>query len=261
MKRFLISILAIGCIAVLLIGYQHWQEKTFVSAENESPTTITIDEGEQPKVDHDELLKLTENWPETAQHRYKEKVENNETFTVLLAGSLALGSDENSWSQQVKQKLEESFGDTIKVVIKTYGGTSAQLVEDEALENWIEEKPDFTLLEPLTLNDNSNVTISASHQHIEEVKTALEEANPEHTLVLQPPNPLHNANYYPVQVDALMKFAEDEKIPYLDHWEAWPNPDRDEMKDYLEPMENTTVPSEKGHQVWADYVLAYLINN
>ena len=50
---------------------------------------------------------------------------------------------------------------------------------------------------------------------------------------IQPPHPLYQATYYPVQVEALAQYAEDNDIPYLNHWEAWPDQDSKEIKDYL----------------------------
>ena len=76
-------------------------------------------------------------------------------------------------------------------------------------------------------------------------------------VLIQPPHPLYQATYYPVQVEALEQYAEDNGIPYLNHWEAWPDQDSEEIKDYL--SEDASEPSAKGHQVWAEYLIDYFI--
>ncbi|WP_404330382.1 SGNH/GDSL hydrolase family protein [Mesobacillus maritimus] len=258
MKRFLVTLLALGCIAVLIVGNKHWKEKTFVAAEKgkqEIPLEV-----EEPQVDPESFLKLTANWPAQAKENYQLALEENRPFTILIAGSTdALGSDETAWSTIVKKELEQTYGETVQVIVKSYDLTSKQFKDKDKLEELIAEKPDVTLLEPFTLMDNGNVMISESHQTIEEIMTGLAEEKPEHVLLLQPPNPLYQANYYPVQVDALQKYADEEKIPYLNHWTAWPNPDKKEIQAYLTKDSQSITPSEKGHQAWAEFVLDYFI--
>ena len=266
MKRFLVTLLTIGCIAILIVGNKHWKEKTSVSAEKVKQQVIMEDEGqakgeveEETKVDREQLLKLASNWPAEAKDRYQQAIEDGRPFTILIAGSLSLGSDENGWSEIVKKTLEETYGDTVNVVIKKYDLTSENFLADDKLEELVAEKPDLTLLEPFTLMNNGNVSVSAAHQHIGEIAAGLAESNSEHVLLLQPTNPLFQANYYPIQVNSLQKFAEEEGIPYLNHWTAWPDPDSEEIQEYLIGEGAATKPSKKGHQVWAEFLTEYFI--
>ncbi|MCM3586965.1 SGNH/GDSL hydrolase family protein [Mesobacillus maritimus] len=263
MKRFLVLLLALICVGTLIYGSLHWKEKTSVSAEKADTQEQTKEEPEQQetpaKVDTEKLLKLTENWPKAAREHYKMALEEGRPFTILLAGSNALGTDDEGWSIQLKHSLEEAYGDTIEVEVKSYELTSSEFMSEEKLDELVSLQPDLTLLEPFTLMDNGLVMISNSHQNIEAIRSGLSEANPEHVMLLQPPNPLYNANYYPVQVDALKQFAEEEEIPYLNHWTAWPDPESKEIEDYLVEQDGTTLPNEKGHQVWYEYLLDYFI--
>ncbi|MGM0901311.1 MAG: SGNH/GDSL hydrolase family protein [Bacillota bacterium] len=258
MKRFLVTLLALGCIAVLIVGNKHWKEKTFVAVEKgkqEIPLEV-----EEPQVDPESFLKLTANWPAQAKETYQLALEDDRPFTILIAGSAdALGSDETAWSTIVKKELEQAYGDTVQVMVKSYDLTSKQFMAEDKLAEFIAEQPDVTLLEPFTLMDNGNVMISESHQTIEKIRTGLAEEKPEHVLLLQPPNPLYQANYYPVQVDALQKYAEKEDITYLDHWTAWPDPNSKDIQAYLTKDGQSITPSEKGHQAWAEFVLDYFV--
>ncbi|SEN49224.1 hypothetical protein SAMN05192533_11427 [Mesobacillus persicus] len=266
MKRFLVTLLAIGCVAILIIGNKHWKEKTSVSAEKVKQEVIMKDEGqakedvkEEEKVDTEQLLKFASNWPAKAKDSYQQALVDGQPFTILIAGSLSLGTEDNSWSQLVKKDLEETYGDTVNVVVKTYNHTSASFLTDNKLAELIAEKPDLTLLEPFTLMNNGNVNVSVAHQHIMEIASGLADSNANHVLVLHPTNPLYQANYYPIQVDSLQKFAEAEAIPYLNHWTAWPDPNSEEIQDYLIGEGSETKPSEKGHQLWAEYIVDYFI--
>ena len=262
MKQFLVLLLALICVGTLIYGSLHWKEKTSVSAEKSvsEDRTKEPEQKESPaRIDSEEPLRFTQNWPEPARENYKLALEDGRPFTILLAGSISLGVDDGGWSQQLKRSLEEAYGDTIQVKVKSYELTSAEFLSEEKLEELVSLQPDLTLLEPFTLMDNGLVMISNSHQNIEAIRSGLSEANPDSVMLLQPPNPLYNANYYPVQVDALKQFAEEEEIPYLDHWTAWPDPESKEIEDYLVEQDGTTLPNEKGHQVWYEYLLDYFI--
>jgi lysophospholipase L1-like esterase len=260
MKRFLVTLLAIGCIVILVIGNKHWKEKTFVAAEKTQPAVSV--EAEEPKVDDDAFMKLTANWPAAASEHYQQSLEEeDQPFTILLAGSNALGKGETAWSNILKEELEEAYGETVQVIVKSYDLTSKQFIDEDKVSELLAEQPDLTLLEPFTLMDNNQVTISISHQNIAEIASRLTEQNPEHVLMLQPPNPLYNPNYYHVQVEGLQEYAEKQEIPYLNHWTAWPDTNDNEIKEYITPVDGNTVPSEKGHQVWAEFLTDYFIAN
>jgi hypothetical protein len=258
MKNFLVVLLALGCGAILFTGYLHWKDKTVVSTGSVEQKVESKENAEKKK-SGTSLEQLTANWPEKARDQYKLALENDEPFTILIAGSNALGYEEDGWSVNLKSQLEEVYGDTIKVKVKSYDITSVEFILQNKLDELVSEEPDLTLLEPFTLNDNGNVQFNDSHLHIKEIADGLKKANPNHVLLLQPPYPLHQANFYPVEVEALKDFADEMDIPYLDHWSAWPDPDSDEILEYLTIENDTTTVNEKGHQLWADYLTDYFI--
>ena len=121
----------------------------------------------------------------------------------------------------------------------------------------IEEQPDLVLFEPFTLKDNGVVAIDDSLENTSAVIAKIKESLPDTSDPAPPPHPLYHATYYPKQVEALQQFAEDNDIPYLNHWEAWPDQNSEEIKEYI--SEDSSQPSVKGHQVWADYLIDYFI--
>ena len=263
MKNFLVAVLAIGCAAILFTGYLHWNDKTVVSTAkgNQEGKSTRTENKTSTKKPNQSLADLTANWPEQAREQYKQSLDTEEPFNILIAGSNALGYEEEGWSSQLKNQLEEAFGDTIHVVVKSYDLTSAQFILQNKLDELVAEKPDLTLLEPFTLNDNGKIQFADSHLQIKEIADGLMDENPEHVLLLQPPYPLHQATYYPKEVEALKDFAEENDIPYLDHWTAWPDPDGDEILEYLTEENGSTYVNENGHQLWANYLQDYFIAN
>ncbi|MBT2756702.1 SGNH/GDSL hydrolase family protein [Mesobacillus foraminis] len=266
MKNVLIVLLAVACVFLLVAGNLHWKEKTTVSsAKQDQNGTVSQDVNNEketttpgnPDIDVEELTKLTESWPNDARAQYSEALENNKPFTILLAGSNALGTEENSWSSLLKKELETAFAGTVKVVVKTYDLTSSQFIAGEKLGELTKVKPDMTLLEPFILKDNGMVTIEDSEKNITSIAAGLLEENSNHSLILQPSFPIYQATYYPLQVEALEDYANRNSIDYLDHWSSWPDPDSEEIKQYL--TEDQESPNEAGHKLWADYLVNYFI--
>lgn len=270
MKEVLVTFLAIACAAILVAGNLQWEEKTIVSLKQEGQEFgDTGAPDQQPNVEKskdnrgieiEELIGLTANWPEDAREQYKASLEENRPYIIVLAGSLALGTDEHGWSIHLKEELENAFGETVEIVIKNYNLNSNQFMNQDKLKEISSAQPDMTLLEPFTLMDNGNVTISQSHKNIDKIDTTLRKQNQNHVLLLQPPNPLYRANYYPIQVDALQKYAERKGISFLDHWTNWPGLENEEMNEYLTIKGTNTVPSKKGHQLWSEYLINYFIS-
>ncbi|MFS0637349.1 SGNH/GDSL hydrolase family protein [Mesobacillus foraminis] len=266
MKNVLVILLAVACVLLLVAGNLHWKEKTTVSsAKQVSNGTATKDGNNEEETtaavitdtDSEELTKLAENWPSEAREQYSTALEENKPFTILLAGSDAIGTEENSWSSLLKKELETAYNGTVKVVVKTYDLTSSQFIAEEKLDELKEVQPDMTLLEPFILKDNGMVTIEESEQNITSIAGGLLEENPNHSLILQPSFPIYQATYYPLQVEALEDYANRNSIDYLDHWSTWPDPDSEEIKQYL--TEDQESPNEAGHKLWADYLSNYFI--
>lgn len=257
MKTFSLLLLAIGCAAVLFYGNTYWQERT-TSSPPPHPTKVE-DAGATDEVEGNvpKYKELTANWPEKAQESYMKDLQTGTPYKLAIVGSPALGEEENGWSRQVKEELENTYGGSLDVTIYEYDSTSIKFVNGEPADEVLKAGPDLVLLEPFALSDNSNLVGSKdNHESIRIFNRRLKEQNEEAVLILQPTHPIAGATYYPKQIEELKTFAAEQDIPYLDHWTAWPEED-EALKDYV--TESQDEPTEKGHKVWADYLLNYFI--
>jgi hypothetical protein len=269
MKSFLVTVLAICCAVFLFLGNMYWKERTSISAttdetagkavdveERETKSENEKDEPEEAEKDGD-VESLISNWPEGAQERFTYLLKEEEPFKVAIVGSPALGDGENGWAPQLKETLHNQYGNTMEVTVFQQDVTSIDFINGKDSEEVLSYEPDLVLLEPFSLVDNSNnVGTVQNHESILMFMSQLGEANEESTLILQPPHPLAGATYYPQQIDSLKEFSEEEGIPYLDHWTAWPEDET--LVDYL--IESQDTPNEKGHKLWADYLVDYFVN-
>jgi hypothetical protein len=254
MKTFSLIILAIGCAAVLFYGNQYWEERTSPSApENQSANEEGTDTEATETADYETLI---ENWPAEAKASFRKALKEGTPYRLVLVGSSALGEGENGWAEQVKDRLESSFDGKLEVEIYAYDTTSIDFVNGEDAEEVLNSDPDLVLLEPFALSDNSNLVGSENnHESIQIFKRKLNEQNEEAVLMLQPTHPIVGATYYPKQIEELQTFAEEQNIPYLDHWTIWP--EEDDLSAYL--VESQETPNDEGHELWAKYLLGYFI--
>jgi hypothetical protein len=267
-KNFLTAIWIVVCIAVLFIGHKYWNDKTEVKANSDkSDITYTVSNEKKDKIKKSnvkvdkstELLSLAKNWPETAKSQFQQSLQKKTPFKILFVGSNAIGKDGDGWAQDAAKKLINTYGSKqIKTDILIYDTTSTEFVEKNNQLEIAAANAGLIIFEPFLLNDNGKVEIQNSLDNISRVMADVKETNPTSTFILQPSYPLYGAKYYPLQVEALKKYANDNKITYLDHWTAWPNSSDPRLKDFL--LEGQSGPNEKGIEVWEKAVEDYLVS-
>lgn len=263
MKAFLTIILTICCVTILILGNIHWGNKTKVDVEKSHKISVQASDAPAGKesLDEDEIaeiLSYAANWPEKAITSLEGTLKKGKTYKIIFAGSEALGEGPTSWPAMVQESLVETYGENIFTFrTKTYDKTSTEFLEAGGAEELAKEKADLIVFEPFTLKDNGKVVIETSWENILDVMENVKADKPDTTFILQPPHPIYEATWYQFQVENLEKFAEDAGIPYLNHWEAWPSVETAELNSYL--TEERDAPNEKGHEIWADYLIDYFI--
>ncbi|MCU9613202.1 SGNH/GDSL hydrolase family protein [Caldibacillus lycopersici] len=249
-------------IAVIIIGVLHWNNKLDVTAKETGETAQTTnvaagkeDTAADRRINRVELGNFVEDLPENIANLFKDAWDQEEQVDIAIVGSPSLGSEKAGWGGLVKDKLEALYGpDFVQVTIHTFDGTSTQFLED-GLADIAAEQPSIVLLESFSLEDNSGlVGIETSEENIQTIIDTFVSENPSVGVILLPPNPIHGAKNYPVEVAQMKEFAAAEGIPYLDHWTSWPDPDTDEIVEYLG---EDSLPNEKGHALWAEAVVNY----
>ncbi|PWW31263.1 lysophospholipase L1-like esterase [Cytobacillus oceanisediminis] len=258
MKAFLTTILAIGCVVILIVGNLHWKEKTTVIMP-EAAQMQTEAKGSSIDSASEEVLQLAANWPVESKKVLEKRLAEGKPFKIQIVGSGALGEGPASWPEILKTQLQQEFGESvIEISINSYDLNSLSYTSDNKQQDIIDAQPDLVILESFILKDNGAVAIEDSLANTKNVLEDVESANPETTFIIQPAHPLYNSQYYPIQVQNLKEFAEENNVTYLDHWTTWPDQDNQELTEYLSA--DNSQPSEKGHEIWADYMVEYFIS-
>ncbi|WP_160725756.1 SGNH/GDSL hydrolase family protein [Bacillus sp. USDA818B3_A] len=254
-NKFLTILLGFLCAAVLYFGQSHWNQKIEAAPKKVSERIID----NQQKIPEEELLGHASQWPAAAVEQFKEKLEGKQTFKVLFVGSPAIGSEQVGTFPIVRDKLLQTFEQkNMQVSLKTYQMTSTQFIASHKQDEIAAEQADMIVLEPLIQLNNGEVLINKTLEDLTTLIQDIKAQNPKTTFIIQPSYPLYRAKIYPSQVESLRKFAEENHLTYLNHWTAWPDPNTDAFKEYLLP--NMSAPSDKGYQVWSEYLINYFTN-
>lgn len=263
MRKFITTLLGIVSIGVILVGHSHWNKKieaasiqAFAASSQLSNYENSLNSSSSTQ---EELLTSASNWPSTAVVAFKKALKEKRTYKVLFVGSPAMGSETTGTFPVIKKKLIETFGKkNIQVGLKTFNSTSTKFISEHHQAEIAAEKADLIVLEPFILLNNGEVLPENTLKDIAMIMDDIRAENPDTTFILQPSYPLFQAKIYPNQVAVLKKFAEENKIAYLDHWAAWPDPNTNAFKEYLLP--DGSAPSEKGYEVWSNYLNKYFTN-
>ncbi|MBT2658635.1 SGNH/GDSL hydrolase family protein [Bacillus sp. ISL-18] len=262
MRKFLTILLGIACIGVIIVGHSTWNKK-IAEASNHVSISSSNHAGEISKPastsTQEDLLAYTANWPSQAIEAFKKALKEKRAYKVLFVGSPAIGSNTSGSFPIIKEKLIETFGkENIQAELKTFDSSSTQFISDHHTAEIAAKKADLIVLEPFILLNNGVVLPDQTLNDVTMIMDDIKAKNPDTTFILQPSYPLYQAKIYPSQVAILKKFAEKNKIAYLDHWSAWPDSNTDGFKEYLQ--QDMSAPSEKGYQVWSNYLIKYFTN-
>lgn len=259
MKVFLTVLLLICVTTVLIFGNLHWKQQISNQHRVTDLNSAKGDENNKIPVEgvssSSSYLSYTKNWPKASVVEFEKKVKAGKPYSILLVGAVSkTGKD---WTDAAISSIKGTYGEAIHVNVLQYDLTSLNFVNQEKQKDLIDADADMIILEPFTLNDNGIVSTDNSLDNITTIITDVRASKPTTTFILQPPYPLFNAKFYPLQVDALQQYAAEENLPYLNHWEAWPDYKSEELKQYL--IEDLSAPNEAGYKVWSNYVIDYLI--
>lgn len=264
-KRIATLLVIVICGVVLLFSYMNWKDKLSNMGNGTLPAGLSeiasadaalseADEvesttSEEPSLTLEAIMQLTANMPESVAELVRSRFETGDSVRLLIAGSQAIAQGgEGGAAGLTAGFLDEMYAGFIETDIIALPGTSKDFLDTmEETVDWANGY-DLLLLEPFTLNNNGKVIIEDEHRHITAVLEQLLAYIDDAELIVMPSQPIYRPNFYGTQIRALEKFAESRAIPYIDHWEEWPDTDSENIYDYLE---EDSAPNDMGATAWA----------
>lgn len=268
-KTVLAYVVVLICIVLLVVSYMQWKDK--LSSVRQQPTTAVseqpvdkdeeteeVDAAKEAQLEKERLLSLITNQDEQLQQLFSNRINADKPVNFLIVGSQSMTAGNPGYADRLTTALKANYGDAVQVTSAPLNMTSEEFLE-EGIKTEIDltNAYDVVLLEPFTLNNNGQVVIEDEHEHIEEFQEMLTSVVEDVVLVLQPPQPFHEATFYLTQVNALESFAESKNIPYINHWTSWPDSDSDEVLQFLNEDRS---PNSEGADLWTNTLIKYFIS-
>ncbi|MFZ3588960.1 SGNH/GDSL hydrolase family protein [Bacillus sp. DJP31] len=263
-------------VGSIVVGKIHWNDKISTYVGMKSTLVEEIEEDVQSVVkpesvtsssnEETSLEQLTQNLPDELKNRLKNADEEKKPLQFVILGSKSTSSDSLGWPTLFKEKLIKTYGEQLFEIsiVEIQDKNSTEVLKENLLDEALSQKPDVLLLEPFILMDNGEVELRQRLNNIDDIVNEFTKANKEIYIFLQPANPLYNATYYPKEVAELERYAVENEYTYLNHWGAWPDYKSSELEKYLSPDPSfsiKSIPSAKGHEVWAEFLLTYFISD
>ncbi|PYZ92727.1 hypothetical protein CR194_13815 [Salipaludibacillus keqinensis] len=289
MNKYVVSIVVVLSILVIVIGrYQYDQKLSNISTSAQQLLSETNEGSNEESVEgnqevdeenseiesganneetelEDEMDELMENVDPTIANKISSSLTEGESISILAFGSRSLtdSQDEglNPWPKLLEDKLNEAYEtDAFEVETMSVGEmTSLEMIRQDVHQEVAEMDADIYILEPLLWNDNGQVSMDHSTDHISMLIDAITAANPEAVVILNPSQPAYNTINYPIQIEGLRNFANDNDYLYIDHWNEWPEITDEELTDYVDEDDHR-MPLQSGHELWSDSVLSKFVN-
>lgn len=278
MKRWLVFLIIFISIGAVIFGRFSYQAKLsdIAEAAKEHSSTPILQAEENAASEPEEnngtgnnesseinIAELTEDLDSSVRDLIEDRYAEGEKIEIAAFGSRALTDSESEglipWPELLEVNLNESYS-TELFEVTTYSFdrlTSLEVYQDSLYEEAAVSHPDLLILEPFMLSNNGNVRIEDSLDITERLIEEFEKENEDIIIFVQPPHPLYNSVFYPQEVEALKDFIEEQGLNYADHWEEWPGIQEEELLTYTDEEHN--MPTEAGHELWAEALKKYFV--
>ena len=270
-KRIATLLVIVICGVVLLLSYLQWKDKlsevggsasglfterlSEIASADDGAAEFTEAEtviSEDSPLTRETIRQLTANMPADIPALMNNRFDKDEPIRLLIAGSQAISQGgEGGAARLIADFLDAAYEGFIETDILALSGTSKDFLE--AMEDTVDWDSGYDLLlfEPFTLNNNGKVIIEDEHRHILTVRDKLHSYKEDAELIIMPSQPIYRPNFYGTQIRSLGKFTETQGIPYINHWDEWPDSTSENISAYLE---EDSAPNDMGANAWASAV-------
>lgn len=254
-RRFLTVFIMIACLTSVIGGHFYYNnklEETAYAAKLELAKAPNVKTETEKTAASEKKVEHFGNAPAGIAELYNKKKAAGESLNLTLVGSSLTTTEAGNWAALITTKMNETYGKDVTVETTSFGKfNSLELTSQNSYAELVKKKTDVVLIEPVLMNDNEGVSIDDTLYVLGKIVNDLKYTNPEAIIVIQPSNPIYQPVKYATQVSALEAYAKEKGISYLNHWEAWPDVDSEDIKKYVT---DELVPNEEGYKLWSEHV-------
>jgi outer membrane murein-binding lipoprotein Lpp len=248
------------------------QEDLFEEEVEDEEAVEDIDDEEASDADEQEdenseinLEALLEDIPPSLAEKIETNLTANESITILAFGSQSLTDSQDEgldpWPKLFMEEINKAYStDLFSVETMSVGEmTSFDMIREDIHLDVAANNADIFLIEPLIWNDNGEVGIDHSMEYLSMLMNSIKTENKHAVAIVHPSHPVYNTNNYPLQIEELRSFSNENDYLYIDHWSDWPDVTDEELNEYVNG-DSPRIPTQRGHQLWSESVLSMFVN-
>ncbi|MCT8137687.1 SGNH/GDSL hydrolase family protein [Anaerobacillus sp. CMMVII] len=269
MKKIILMVLLMVLLGTgLLFGKIEYDNKLKLTAENAHAelelynAKLAEEKRQAEENERQRIEKLVSNLQAPLKEKILNALAEQKPLKVVAMGSRALTGVEGSvpWPELLQDLVNDTYGQKLfEVTTLAYGTKNTfDIVRNNHHLEVAELQPDIFILEPFIWNDNGYARIEDTLYHIDVIVRAAARDNEDLSIFIQPSNPIYGSTFFQQQVERVKEHSLTNRLAFIDHWEAWPDPTEEQLKDLL--VEEDTVPNQEGHSLWAKYLLKTFAN-
>jgi hypothetical protein len=246
--------IAAAAIIVIAVGNVHFKHEV-QSATDKVEAASSKTEAPAASAASTAYQTYMKNLPAGVQEKLKKAAEEKKPLHLVITGDEATPA-QGGWPKLFEEELKKAYGDLFQVTVKSYPQKTTQQWIDEKLYSEIASlKPDVVLYEPALLLDGGSIEKQQSVVNTQRIAEEIAKSAPGVSILVQPPNPLYQAKYFPETVQMVKDNFQNKGYTYIDHWQAWPK--NDDLLKYLDKPNGFA--NEEGQKVWAKYMTDYFV--
>ncbi|MFS0603752.1 SGNH/GDSL hydrolase family protein [Peribacillus frigoritolerans] len=275
MRKYGLIIIAGICLAVIVLGHQHWKNVSQAAGMEAREAAAKLKEKE--KEERETLiqsLKPENNKQQPLIDYLHYKSLTQDSVIVSLVGSngtsgTGASNPSNSWAGRLEKSLRAEYDDleTLSFINHGHEGYSTEdLLEGKKIEAVIQDNPDLIILEnPLINNHYKSLSLDQTEKDLENIMTKIQKELPNTKILIISPNPVANGKTenslglnYLDYIQASEKVIKTNKWTYINSKEEIEKKLKKKNMRLADILTNDNIhPNDQGHYIWFEVLDEY----
>ncbi|MEV5037261.1 SGNH/GDSL hydrolase family protein [Peribacillus frigoritolerans] len=275
MRKYGLIIIAVICLAVLVLGHQRWKNVSEVAGIEARAAAAKVKEKE--KEEREALiqsLKPENNKQQPLIDYLHYKSLTQERVVVSLVGSngtsgTGASNSSNSWAGRLERSLRADRDDleTLRFINHGHEGYSTEdLLKGKKIEAVIQDNPDLIIFENSLINNHyQSLSLEQTEKDLESIMSKLQKELPNAKILIISPNPVANdKTENSLGLNYLDYIHASEQVIKTNKWKYMNSKDGIEKKLSKKNMRLADIltndnihPNDQGHYIWFEVMEEY----
>ncbi|MFY0803795.1 SGNH/GDSL hydrolase family protein [Peribacillus frigoritolerans] len=275
MRKYGLIIIAVICLAVLVLGHQRWKNVSEVAGIEARAAAAKVKEKE--KEEREALiqsLKPENNKQQPLIDYLHYKSLTQERVVVSLVGSngtsgTGASNSSNSWAGRLERSLRADRDDleTLRFINHGHEGYSTEdLLKGKKIEAVIQDNPDLIIFENSLINNHyQSLSLEQTEKDLESIMSKLQKELPNAKILIISPNPVANDKVEnSLGLNYLDYIHASEQVIRTNKWKYMNSKDGIEKKLSKKNMRLADIltndnihPNDQGHYIWFEVMEEY----